>query len=111
VSGSNIITGTLDLLILKALPKESLHGYGISQYLRQVSDGVFEIGEGVLYPALHRLEKQGLLESQWSRTDTNRRAKFYRLTKQGRTHLTKETKRWNEMSGAVEAVLADGRAR
>lgn len=110
MGGSNIITGTLDLLILKALPEESLHGYGVSRYLRRVSDGVFEIGESVLYPALHRLEKQGLLESHWATTDTKRRAKFYSLTETGRTRLEEETARWARMSGAVEAVLADERA-
>lgn len=109
MGGSNIITGTLDLLILKALPGGALHGYAISQYLRRVSDGVFDIGESVLYPALHRLEKQGLLESDWARTDTNRRAKFYSLTDAGRIRLAEETARWARMSGAVEAVLADER--
>ncbi len=107
MSGSNIITGTLDLLILKALPDEALHGYGISRYLRRVSDGVFDIGEGVLYPALHRLEKRGWVESHWDRSETNRKAKFYRVTPEGRARLADETARWNEMSGAVEAVLAD----
>lgn len=109
MGGSNIITGTLDLLILKALPEGPLHGYAISQYLRRVSDGVFDVGESVLYPALHRLEKQGFLKSHWARTETKRRAKFYTLTDSGRVRLREETARWARMSDAVEAVLADNR--
>jgi len=107
MAGSNIITGTLDLLILKALPGDPLHGYAISRYLRRVSGGVFDVGESVLYPALHRLEKQGLLESHWDRSESNRRAKFYRRTERGETHLAKATAHWHRMSGAVDAVLAD----
>ena len=107
MSGSNIIKGTLDLLILKALPADAKHGYAISKYLRETSDGVFDVGESVLYPALHRLEKQGLLESHWDRSESNRRAKFYCRTALGHAQLAEATAEWTRMSGAVDAVLAD----
>lgn len=105
MGGSNIITGTLDLLILQTLPQGARHGYGISLHLRTVSKGVFEIGEGVLYPALHRLEREGLIAARWGKTDTGRRAKFYRLTTAGRTRLDAEIQRWNRYADAVQDIL------
>lgn len=110
MAGSNIISGTLDLLILTSLPDEALHGYAISRYLKRVSGGVFEVGESVLYPALHRLEKRGLLESHWDRSETNRRAKFYRRTDRGHAFVEQAAQEWRRVSGAVDAVLADGGA-
>lgn len=105
MSGSDLFTGTLDLLILRTLEAEPLHGYGIGKALRELSDGVLSIEEGALYPALHRLEGKGLLESAWGKTDTGRRAKFYRLTGEGMVHLDAERARWAEFSGAVSLVL------
>ena len=107
---SNLFTGTLALLILRTLQAAPLHGYAIGKAIRGESGGVLAIEEGALYPALHRLEGRGLLESEWGRTDTGRRAKFYRVTSQGEDHLAKESERWNEYSGAVAAVL-DGTGR
>jgi transcriptional regulator len=105
MSGSDLFTGTLDLLILRTLRAEPLHGYGIGKALREQSGGVLAIEEGALYPALHRLERRGLLESAWGKTDTGRRAKFYRPTTEGLEHLEAESARWAEFSGAVSLVL------
>ncbi len=110
MSGSDLFTGTLDLLILRTLGAEPLHGYAIGRAIRETSSGVLDVEEGALYPALHRLEKRGLLEAEWGRTDTNRRAKFYALTAAGTTHLAAESDRWRDYSTAVQAVL-DGAGR
>lgn len=104
--GSNLFTGTLDLLILRSLRGGPLHGYAIGRWIREVSDGVLDVDEGALYPALHRLEKRGWLESDWGRTETNRQAKFYDLTAAGREQLGSETRRWREHAEAVAGVLA-----
>ncbi len=106
--GSNLFTGTLDILVLKTVLGGPMHGYAIGRVIRNASEGVLSVEEGALYPALHRLEKRGLLDSEWGRTDTGRRAKFYRLTVEGGRQLTAETARWNEYSGAVATIL--GRA-
>ena len=105
MSGSDLFTGTLDILILKTLKDEALHGYGIGRWIRENSNGVLNVEEGALYPALHRLERRGLLESEWGRTDTGRRAKFYCMTKLGQEALEDEAARWSEYSGAVTAIL------
>lgn len=107
MSGSDIFTGTLDLLILRTLKSETLHGYAIGRWIRECSDGVLNVEEGALYPALHRLEKKGMLESEWGLTETNRRAKFYRLTALGSHHLADESSRWSEYSKAVATVLGE----
>ncbi len=107
MSGSDLFTGTLDLLVLRTVRAEPRHGYAIGKALREASEGVLAVEEGALYPALHRLEGRGLLESAWGRTDTNRRAKFYRITQEGLAHLEAESARWAEFSGAVRAVLGD----
>ena len=110
MSGSNLFTGTLDILILRTLDAAPLHGYAIGRALREGSEGVLSVEEGALYPALHRLEGKGLLEAEWGKTDTGRRAKFYSLTAPGSTHLAQEAARWAEYSGAVSAILgASGR--
>ena len=109
MSGSDLFTGTLDLLILRTLRIEPLHGYGVGKALRDGSEGVLSVEEGALYPALHRLERRGLVESAWGRTDTGRRAKFYRLTSPGEAHLTAEADRWTAFSGAVAAILGEGK--
>ena len=105
MTGSNIFTGTLDLLILQTVSDDPLHGYAIGRRIRERSDGVLDVEEGALYPALHRLEGKGWLASEWGRTDTNRRAKFYRLTEEGREALEEERRRWEAHSEAVTAVL------
>ncbi len=106
MAGSNLYTGTLDLLILRALQHGPCHGYAVSQWIRKCSRGVLQVEEGALYPALHRLEKRGWLDSEWGRTETNRQAKFYQLTRQGRRQLQTETDRWTEHADAVSAVLS-----
>lgn len=110
MSGSNLFTGTLDLLILRTVHAAPLHGYAIGKTLRDGSEGVLTVEEGALYPALHRLEGRGLLDAEWGRTDTGRRAKFYRVTVAGAEHLALEAARWAEYSGAVAAIL-DGAVR
>ncbi len=105
MSGSDLFTGTLDLLILRTIEPEPLHGYGVGKALRDQTGGVLAIEEGALYPALHRLERRGHLEAAWGKTDTGRRAKFYRVTAEGRDHLATESARWAEFSGAVATVL------
>lgn len=105
MSGSDLFTGTLDILILRAVRFGPLHGYAIGQWIRRESDEVLGVEEGVLYPALHRLHRRGLVESEWGMTDTGRRAKFYRLTQKGRLGLKTETERWTRYTEAVRALL------
>lgn len=105
MSGSDLFTGTLDILILRTLAGGSLHGYAVGRELREHSAGVLDVEEGALYPALHRLSKRGLLTAEWGRTDTGRRAKFYTMTADGREHLKAEASRWRVFSGAVSRVL------
>jgi transcriptional regulator len=105
MSGSDLFTGTLDILILRTLEAAPLHGYAIGRAIRDGSEGVLSVEEGALYPALHRLEGRGLLEAEWGKTDTGRRAKFYRVTAEGAAHLEAEAARWAEYSGAVTAIL------
>lgn len=108
MSGSDLFTGTLDILVLRTVEAAPLHGYAIGRAIREGSDGVLSVEEGALYPALHRLERRGLLESRWGKTDTGRRAKFYRVTDAGMAHLDAERARWAEYSGAVTAILGPG---
>jgi transcriptional regulator len=105
MSGSDLFTGTLDILILRTLQSGPRHGYAIGRAIRDGSEGVLSVEEGALYPALHRLQRRGLLEAEWGRTDTGRRAKFYHLTGEGAEYLTHEAARWAEYSGAVSAIL------
>ncbi len=100
-----LIPGTLNLLILKSLTWGPLHGYAISKWVLERTDEVLRVEEGVLYPALHRLEKEGCLEAEWGRNDTGRRAKFYDLTPAGLKRLEAETARWRRSARAVETVL------
>lgn len=109
MAGSDLFTGTLDLIILRTLSWEPVHGYGVRRWIGLTTEGVLDVEEGVLYPALHRLERDGLVTSEWSKTETGRRARFYELTAAGRERLTDETRRWNEYSGAVSAVLSASR--
>jgi PadR family transcriptional regulator, regulatory protein PadR len=104
-STSDLLQGTLDLLILQTLREGAEHGWAISQQIQERSRGVLEVNQGSLYPALHRLELRGVLESEWSTSDNNRRAKFYRLTDSGRAALAAETASWRRYVGAVELLL------
>ena len=102
---SDLPQGTLDLLILKVLAPEPLHGYGIAQRLQQVSRDVVQVQQGTLYPALHRLEQRGYLASTWKASDTGRDAKFYRLTKQGQAQLESGTASWERLTEAIGLIL------
>jgi len=103
---AEVLQGTLDLLILKAVSIEPMHGWGISQRIQQISRGVLEVNQGSLYPAVHRLVKRGWLDATWGTSENNRRARFYRLTEVGERQLAEETATWRLFSGAVEAILA-----
>ena len=102
----DLLQGTLDMLVLKALQLGPLHGWGITERLDQGSANVLRVGQGSLYPALYRLEKQGLVSSEWRTTENNRRARYYRLTREGARHLGVERRQWLRMSEAVNMVLA-----
>jgi PadR family transcriptional regulator, regulatory protein PadR len=97
--------GTLDLLILKALALESLHGWAISERLQQVSREALQVQQGSLYPALHRLERRGWIEAKWSISENSRRAKYYKLTRKGRKQLESETLVWRRLTKAVDCIL------
>jgi PadR family transcriptional regulator PadR len=105
MGGSDLFTGTLDILILQAVSLGPLHGYAIGRWIRRRSDQVLAVEEGALYPALHRLERRGLVVSEWGRTETGRRARLYGLTPRGRQALRQETARWRDFSAAVESLL------
>ena len=102
---ADLLQGTLDLLILKTLLLGSLHGWGISKRLRQLSRDVLDVGQGSLYPALYRLEEQGWISSEWGVSDEGRRAKFYTLTAEGRKQLAAERSQWRRFAAAVDEVL------
>jgi transcriptional regulator len=101
----DLLQGTLDLLILKTLALGSMHGWGISQRIQQMSADVLRVNQGSLYPALHRLEAAGWIAAEWGASDNNRQAKFYRLTKTGARQLRAETQQWELMAGAVARIL------
>jgi transcriptional regulator len=105
MAGSDLYTGSLDLLILKAVSWGPLHGYAIGRWIRQSTDEALAVQEGALYPALHRLERQGFLDEEWGLTDTNREAKFYRLTRTGRKQLQTELVRWRRYARLMTAAL------
>ncbi len=102
---SDLLLGTLDLLILKVLTLEPMHGWAIAQRIHQLSDEVLTVNQGALYPALHRLEHQAWIESSWGESENNRRAKYYTLTKAGRQRLRAEEKSWDRLSVGVQGVL------
>lgn len=104
-SRSELLQGTLDMLVLKTLAGSANHGYAIARRIRQVSDEVLQVEEGSLYPALHRLEKRGYLKADWRRSENNRRAKFYALTPRGRTQLKREAASWEAMATAIGKVM------
>jgi transcriptional regulator len=103
---AGILPGTLDVLILKAVSLGTLHGYGVLLRIEQISGGALQIQQGALYPALYRLEHQGLITSEWGTSDNNRRAKYYRLTAAGRKRLGEETLSWNRLAEAIGRALA-----
>jgi transcriptional regulator len=105
-SSADLLPGTLDLLILKAVSLGSLHGYGVLLRIQQITQGALSIEQGALYPALYRLERQRLLTSEWGTSSNNRRAKFYRLTNAGRARLRSEAAGWNRLVDAMAAALA-----
>lgn len=100
-----LLQGTLDLLVLKALALGDMHGLGISRRIEQITKGAFKPLPGSLFPALHRLEEKGWLTSEWGESESNRRAKYYRLTKSGRRQLDEEVKEWNRIAGAIGLAL------
>jgi transcriptional regulator len=102
---SDLLQGTLDLLILKTIARDALHGWAISKRIEELSDDVLTVQQGSLYPALHRLEHQGWITSDWKATDLGRTAKFYSLTREGRQQLERELETWDRLSGAVKLVL------
>jgi len=102
---SELLQGTLDLLILRTLSLGPLHGYGIAQRLEQLTRGVFHVSPGTFFPALYRLEEQGLLAGRWGRSENNRRARFYSLTRAGEKRLAAETREWERVSLAIDRVL------
>jgi PadR family transcriptional regulator PadR len=102
---ADLLQGTLDLLILKTLALESMHGWGISQRIQQMSQDVLQVQQGSLYPALHRLEQRGWIDAEWGDSDNNRKAKFYRLTRAGRKQLEVETSNWVRLSAAVRQIV------
>jgi transcriptional regulator len=102
---TDALRGSLDLLVMKTLSLGPMHGWGISQRVQQVSKGVLEVNQGSLYPALQRLEKQGLITSDWGTTESNRRARYYRLTAAGRRALGTELESWRRFAAGLEAVL------
>jgi PadR family transcriptional regulator, regulatory protein PadR len=107
---SDLVQGTLDLLILKMIMLEPMNGWGIGQRLKQVSGDVLQVSDGSLYPALHKLEQEGWVQSEWRASENNRRAKYYSLTRMGRKHLDREAANWNRLASAISQVVALGEA-
>ncbi len=105
MAGSDLFTGTLDLLVLKAVALGPRHGYAIGRWIRESTSEVLDVQEGALYPALHRLERKGLLSEEWRQSETGRQAKYYSLTPAGRAHLRAERKRWQQYADAVGRAL------
>jgi len=102
---SDLVQGTLNLLILKILALQPLHGFAVSQRLRQMSSEVLQVSDGSLYPALHKLEQDGWIKADWQTTENNRRAKFYSLTTLGKRALNRESKSWERLAGAISEIL------
>lgn len=101
----DLVQGTLDMLVLKALERGAMHGYGVAEWIHESSADVLRVEEGALYPALHRLELKGLLKAEWGTSENNRRAKYYALTATGRKYLAAEQEHWGRMSSAIARVL------
>ena len=105
MSKMDLLQGTLDLLVLRTLRHGPMHGYAVARWIKRVTENVFQIEEGALYPALHRLEERGLIEAEWGVSENNRRARFYHLTSAGRKALGKETEAWSRYVGAMAKVM------
>lgn len=103
-----LLQGTLPLLILRTLATGPNHGFAVARRIQQISKAVLRVEQGSLYPALHRMELDGLIDSYWDTTENNRRAKYYRLTRRGSRQLASETQRWNAIAGAIAAILQEG---
>jgi transcriptional regulator len=104
---TDLLQGTLDMLILRAIANEPQHGWAIAQRIQQVSNNVLQIGQGSLYPALHRLEYKGWIKAEWGASENNRKARFYALTKAGRKQLDAELENWTRLAGAINVVLQE----
>jgi PadR family transcriptional regulator, regulatory protein PadR len=104
----DLIQGTLEMLVMKALVRGPLHGYGVAEWIHETSQQVLRVEEGALYPALHRLELRGLLKAEWGASENNRRAKFYQLTAEGKKRLAAESQRWSRLTAAVAFVMQAG---
>ena len=102
---SGLVLGTLDMLILKTLVLEPMHGWGIGQRIEQISRGVFQVNAGSLFPAFHRLERDGCIRTEWRATENNRRAKYYAITEHGRRKLKREAREWETQSAAISRIL------
>jgi transcriptional regulator len=102
---TDVLKGTLDLMILKSLSWGATHGYGVTKWIRQTTDGTLDIDDGALYPALHRLERRGWIEAEWGVSENNRRAKYYRLTREGRGQLRRELTSWARFAEAVSKIV------
>ena len=107
---SDLLQGTLDVLVLKTLALEPMHGWAVAHRIRQMSNDVLQVGDSALYPALHKLEQQGWIQAEWKISENNRRARFYTLTAKGRAQLTQKTSEWQRVAGAIARVLAPGKA-
>jgi PadR family transcriptional regulator PadR len=106
VESNDVLQGTLDMLILKALSLQPMHGWGVAQRIQQISSNVLQVNQGSLYPAMHRLEDRGWIEAEWGTSENNRKAKFYRLTKAGEHQLSTETASWRRFATAIDAVMS-----
>ena len=106
VETNDVLQGTLDMLILKALSLEPMHGWGVAQRIQQISRNVLQVNQGSLYPALHRLEDRGWIDAEWGTSENNRKAKFYQLTKAGQRQLSNEAASWRRFATAIDAVMA-----
>lgn len=104
---ADLLQGTLDMLVLRAVANEPQHGWAIAQRIQQVSNNVLQIGQGSLYPALHRLEYKGWIRAEWGASENNRKARFYSLTRAGRDQLDAELDNWNRLAGAINLVLSE----
>ena len=102
---TDLVQGTLDLLILKVVALEPMHGWGIAHRIQQMSSDVLQVGQSALYPALHKLEQNGWIEAEWKISETNRRAKFYSITRTGRKALNEEAANWERLSGAISVIV------
>jgi PadR family transcriptional regulator, regulatory protein PadR len=101
----DLLQGTLDMLILRTLSGDAMHGWGIAQRIEQMSGDVLKVNQGSLYPALYRLERQGLIDAEWGASENNRRAKFYNLTRAGRKRLAEEASQWERLSAAIAQIM------